>query len=77
MLSHIPLGETFSRFQKSEKLYWILKCSKDFLPTINGKGINWTPSEILRISLRGKHFEGKNRDQLFKFLKCSNRSLRQ
>ena len=30
-----------------------MKCSKDLLTPINGKSINWTPSEILRISLRG------------------------
>ena len=44
---HLPSGDkTFSRFQKSEKTYWILKCSKEFLTTINGKSLNWTPSEI-------------------------------
>ena len=59
--TYLPSGDkTFSRFQKPEKPYWILKCSKDFLPTINGKSINLTPSEILRISLQGiKHFEAK------------------
>ena len=45
---------------KFEKPYRFLKSSKDLLTPINGKSINWTPSEILRISLRGiKHFEAK------------------
>ena len=42
-----------------EKFNRLLKGSKDLLTPINGKSINWTPSEILRISLRGKHFEAK------------------
>ena len=42
--------------KKIEKPYRFLKGSKDLLIPINGKSINWTPSEILRISLRGiKH----------------------
>ena len=43
--THLPSGDkTFSRFQKPEKPYRILKCSKDLLTTINGKSINWTPT---------------------------------
>ena len=37
-----------------------LKGSKDLLAPINGNSINWTPSEILCISLRGiKQFGAK------------------
>ena len=53
---------TIKHFVKKliEKLYWFLKGSKDLLTPINGRSINWTPSEILRISLRGiKHFVKK------------------
>ena len=39
--------------KKFETLYGFLKVSKDLLSLINGKSINWTPSEILRVSLRG------------------------
>ena len=39
--------------KKTEKPFRFLKGSKDSLTPINGKSINWTPSEILRISLRG------------------------
>ena len=45
-------NKTF-RGKKFEKTYRFLKGSKDLLTPINGKSINWTPSEILRISLRG------------------------
>ena len=39
--------------KKCDKPFKFLKSSKDLLTPINGKSINWTPSEILRISLRG------------------------
>ena len=58
--------------KKNEKPYRFLKGSKDLLTPINGKSINWTPSEILRISLRGiKHFEAKKNEKLYRFLKSS------
>ena len=57
---HLPPGDKTFRGKKIEKTYRFLKGSKDLLNPINGKRINWTPSEILRISLRGiKHFEAK------------------
>ena len=55
-------GLTFSRFQNLRIHIGFLKFSEDLLPTINGKSNNWTPSEILRISLRRiKLFEAKKR----------------
>ena len=49
-----------------------MKGSKDLLTPINGKSNNWTPSEILRISLRGiKHFEAKKVDKPYWFLKSN------
>ena len=49
-----------------------MKGSKDLLTPINGKSINWTPSEILRISLQGiKHFEAKKNEKPHKFLNGS------
>ena len=60
------------KLKKIEKLYRFLKRSKDLLAPINGKSINWTPSEILRISLRGiKHFEAKKNEKPYRFLKSS------
>ena len=56
--------------KKIEKPYSFLKGSKDLLTPINGKSINWTPSEILRISLRGiKHFVEKKFEKPYWFLK--------
>ena len=48
-----PPGDKTFRGKKNEKPYVFLKGSKDLLTPINGKSINWTHSEILRISLRG------------------------
>ena len=43
----------FEAKKKIEKPCRFLKCTKNLLTPINGKSINWTTSEILRISLRG------------------------
>ena len=66
-------GIIFSRFQNLKIHIRFLKFSEDLLPTINGKSINWNPSEILRISLRGiKHFQVfKNLRNPLGVLKCS------
>ena len=48
-----PVTIKHFKAKKNEKPYTFLKGSKDLLTPINGKSINWTPSEILRISLRG------------------------
>ena len=67
-----PVTINISREKKIEKPYRFLKGSKDLLTPINGKSINWTPSEILRISLRGiKHFEEKNAINPMWFLKSN------
>ena len=69
----IPSNKTFRGIFFVEKPNRFLNSSKDLLTPINGKSINWTPSEILRISLRGiKHFEAKKKiEKPYRFLKCS------
>ena len=49
-----------------------MRGSKDLLTAIDGKSINWTPSEIVRISLRWiNRFEEKNIEKPSRFLKGS------